>query len=390
MALLLRPQQLQRLASHSNPKKDRRINSYQKRKEHRVQTVRCGSAIAIDAPSSSTASVVRWGHSKVQGPRSEMEDEIVLRTDGGGLAGFSFAAVFDGHSGFSTVEFIRDALYDECERVLEGGLVLTSKNFKAIKDAIQEAFVIVDAKLITWLEQKGKEDNSGSTATAIFVGDGVLIISHIGDCSVVISRSGRAEVLTGPHRPYGNNMVSLGEIKRIREAGGWIVDGRICGEISVSRAFGDVRFKTKKNEMLEQGVEQGRWTKKFISRIKFKGDLLSASPDIYLVDLGSDIEFILLASDGLWDYIKSSEAVNFVRNELRKHGDVQLACEALTREALDRCSQDNVSVVIADLGRTDWQNLPVQGPNFFYEVSQALGIIGIVSLGIYISSILSL
>ncbi|KAK1269641.1 putative protein phosphatase 2C 5 [Acorus gramineus] len=354
MALLLRPQQLQRLASHSNPK-DHRINGYQKRKEHRVQTVRCESAIAIDAPSSSMASVVRWGHSKVQGPRSEMEDEIVLRTDGGGLAGFSFAAVFDGHSGFSTVEFLRDALYDECEKVLEGGLVLTSKNFKAIKDAIQEAFVSVDAKLITWLEQKGKEDDSGSTATAIFVGDGVLIISHIGDSSVVISRSGRAEVLTGPHRPYGNNMVSLGEIKRIREAGGW----------NPKQQY--VFLVLLQSGMLEQGVEEGRWTKKFISR---------------------------------------SEAVNFVRNELRKHGDVQLACEALTREALDRSSQDNVSVVIADLGlsslnaldilgycscdksfnpwwlchvdrRTDWQNLPVQGPNFFYEVSQALGIIAI-------------
>ncbi|CAK9147586.1 unnamed protein product, partial [Ilex paraguariensis] len=26
-----------------------------------------------------------------------------------------------------------------------------------------------------------------------------------------------------------------------------IVNGRICGDISVSRAFGDMRFKTKKN-----------------------------------------------------------------------------------------------------------------------------------------------
>ncbi|CAL5418241.1 unnamed protein product [Camellia sinensis] len=42
------------------------------------------------------------------------------------------------------------------------------------------------------------------------------------------------------------------------------------------------------------------------------------------VPLSSDAEFILLASDGLWDYMNSSEAVNFVRNQLRKHGDVQL------------------------------------------------------------------
>lgn len=38
----------------------------------------------------------------------------------------------------------------------------------------------------------------------------------------VLSRSGKAEVLTSPHRPYGSNQASLQEIKRIREAGGWV------------------------------------------------------------------------------------------------------------------------------------------------------------------------
>lgn len=38
--------------------------------------------------------------------------------------------------------------------------------------------------------------------------------------------------------------------------------------------------------------------------IQFKGDLVTSSPDIYQVELGSDVEFILLASDGLWDYMK--------------------------------------------------------------------------------------
>lgn len=165
----------------------------------------------------------------------------------------------------------------------------------------------------------------------------------------VLSRSGKAEILTNPHRPYGSNKVSLQEIKRIREAGGWvcfpvivfvyfllsavnfwfcyakpntvsssntyciwflqIVNGRICGDIAVSRAFGDLRFKTKKkefssfnyaflsrkwilsvnvmhllyvshdnvyllivfssihvNRMLKKGVEEGRWSEKFVSR----------------------------------------------------------------------------------------------------------------------------
>ncbi|CAA7408624.1 unnamed protein product [Spirodela intermedia] len=355
----------------------------------RRQSKRWCSAIAVDSsPALSSVSGIRWGSSKLQGLRTEMEDDVVIRSEGFG--GFTFAAVFDGHAGFSSVEFIRDDLYKECVTALKGGLVLADRNLNAIRDTLCEAFQSVDAKLLSRLSETGTEDDSGSTATVIFVRSDVMFISHIGDSCVAISRSGKAEVLTNPHRPYGSNRMSLEEIKRIRAAGGWIVDGRICGDISVSRAFGDIRFKTKKNEMLEKGVLEGRWNQKFISRVQFKGDLVTAVPDIYEMDLGPDVEFILLASDGLWDYMKSYEAVTFVRNQLRQHGDVQMACEELARVALDQKSEDNISIVIADLGRTDWKKLPVQGPNYLFEVSQAFATVAFVSLGIWISSLLSL
>ncbi|KAJ4842330.1 Serine/threonine-protein phosphatase PP2A catalytic subunit [Turnera subulata] len=343
------------------------------------------SAIAIDAPSSlADVAGVRWGSATLQGAREEMEDDIALRSDG--LDGFSFAAVFDGHGGFSSVKFLRDELYKECVSALQGGLLLSGKDFTAIRKALIDAFETVDAKLLNWLETTDEADESGSTATAMFIGNNMLIISHIGDSSVVLSRSGKPEVLTDSHRPYGSSKTSLQEIKRIREAGGWIVNGRICGDIAVSRAFGDVRFKTKKKEMLEKGVTEGRWSEKFSSRVQFNGDLVIASPDIYQIPLDSDAEFVLLASDGLWDYMKSSDAVSFVRDQLRQHGDVQLACEELAQAALDRRTQDNVSIIIADLGRTDWQALPIQQQNFVYELGQAFATIAIVSLGIWMSS----
>ena len=262
---------------------------------------------------------IRWGSIKLQGPREEMEDDVVVRSDG--IDGvFSFAAVFDGHAGFSSVKFLRDELYKECIAALQGGSLLSGKDFKGVKKALQGAFESADAKLIKWLEMTGEEVESGATATVVLIGNDMLIISHVGDSCAVLSRSGKAEVLTNSHRPYGSNKVSLQEIRRIREAGGWINNGRICGDISVSRAFGDMRFKTKKNEMLEKGVEEGRWTQKFISRVQFNGDLVIASPDIFQVAIGSDAEFIMLASDGLWDYMKSSDAVNFVRDQLRQIG----------------------------------------------------------------------
>ncbi|THG06686.1 hypothetical protein TEA_023403 [Camellia sinensis var. sinensis] len=356
---------------------------------------RCCSAIAIDAPSSLSTGVagVRWGSTRLQGAREEMEDDVVIvRSDD--LGGFSFAAVFDGHAGFSSVKFLRDELYKECVKALQGGLLLSGKDFNSIRKALKEAFENADAKLLNWLDENGEEVESGSTATVMFLGNEKIFIAHVGDSCVVLSCTGKAEVLTNPHRPYGSNKASLQEIRRIGEAGGWIVNGRICGDISVSRAFGDMRFKTKKNEYILSSfstkMNRGSITMYIPNDlIKFSGDLVTVTPDIFQVPLGSDAEFIILASDGLWDYMNSSEAVNFVRNQLRQHGDVQLACEALGRAALDRRSQDNVSIVIADLGRTDWQSLPRQKENFAYELGQAFATIGIVSLGIWMSSLLS-
>ncbi|KAK6275353.1 hypothetical protein POUND7_005062 [Theobroma cacao] len=353
---------------------------------------RC-SAIAIDAPSSLTdVAGIRWGSTSVQGRREEMEDNLVIRSDG--LDGFSFAAVFDGHGGVSSVEFLRDGsdesrdeLYKECITALQGGFLLNGGDFNAIRKALTKAFENADKKLLNWLETIGEgDDESGSTATVMLIGNEVLFISHVGDSCVVLSRAGKVEVLTDSHRPYGSNETSLQEIRRIREAGGWIVNGRICGDIAVSRAFGDTRFKTKKNEMLKKGVEERRWSEKFISRIVFNGDLVIASPDTFKVALGSGAEFILSASDGLWDYINSSDAVAFVRNQLREHGNVQVACDALAQAALDQGSEDNISIIIADLGQTDWQSLPLEQQNFLYELGQALATVGIVSLGIWLSS----
>ncbi|KAE8683774.1 Protein phosphatase 2C 57 [Hibiscus syriacus] len=297
---------------------------------------RC-SAIAINAPSSlSDVSGIRWGSASVQGRREEMEDDLVVRSDG--LDGFSFAAVFDGHGG---VYSVKDELYKECVTALQGGVLLNG-DFNSIKKALAEAFEIADKKLLNWLEKiVDGNDESGSTATVMLIGNEVLFISHVGD-SCVIS------------------------------------NGRICGDIAVSRAFGDTRFKTKKNEF-------GSFLALNL-KVVFNDDLVIASPDTFKVAFGSDAEFVLLASDGLWDYINSSDAVTFVRNQLRKHGDVQVACDALAQTALDKGSQDNVSIIIADLGHTEWQNLPVEQQNFLFEFGQALATVGVVSLGIWLSS----
>lgn len=44
-------------------------------------------------------------------------------------------------------------------------------------------------------------------------------------------------------------------------------------------------------------------------RVQFSGDLVTALPDVSQIALGSDAECVILASDGLWDYISRFSGV---------------------------------------------------------------------------------
>ena len=58
-------------------------------------------------------------------------------------------------------------------------------------------------------------------------------------------------------RVYGSGPVVDAEEARVKAAGGWVADGRVCDIIAVSRAFGDLQFKEDagRQQMLQFGVE---------------------------------------------------------------------------------------------------------------------------------------
>lgn len=62
------------------------------------------------------------------------------------------------------------------------------------------------------------------------------------------TRAGVAVQLTSQHRVYGFGDHVIEEIERVEAAGGWIIDGRVCNVLAVSRAFGDPEFKVRRVE----------------------------------------------------------------------------------------------------------------------------------------------
>jgi serine/threonine protein phosphatase PrpC len=79
---------------------------------------------------------------------------------------------------------------------------------------------------------------------------------------------------------------------------------------------------------------------------------LIATPDIVRRDVDKDDEFLIIATDGVWDVLTSQEAVLYVRRYLVTNGgDVDGAAKGLVRKALVSGTVDNVSAVVVALNQ---------------------------------------
>ena len=108
-----------------------------------------------------------------------------------------------------------------------------------------------------------------------------IICANAGDSRTVLSKGGIAIDLSKDHKP-----TNVYEARRIKNAGGFVEEGRVNGALALSRALGD--FEYKRNQ-----------------KLKAKEQAVTALPDVKTVPITSDTQFIMLACDGVWD-VKSS------------------------------------------------------------------------------------
>ena len=127
--------------------------------------------------------------------------------------------------------------------------------------------------------------------------------------------NGTAIDMSTDHKPS-----RVDEKERIEALGGRIIHygtWRVEGVLAVTRAVGDRRLK------------------KYIT----------AQPEVRTRRLQSGDEFLILASDGVWDVLSSQQAVDVVVG----CADVRQAAILLTNTAYQRNSQDNITTMIIDL-----------------------------------------
>jgi serine/threonine protein phosphatase PrpC len=134
-------------------------------------------------------------------------------------------------------------------------------------------------------------------------------IANVGDSRIVLCRDGKAKRLTIDHRPN-----DIDEQRRVRDAGGSIVNNRVNAILAITRAIGDV----------------------------YLHPMVTSDPYTNTVDLIDKDSFLIVACDGVWDVVDDQDAVDHIKDEM----DPRLASIKLRDLAYSRNSNDNISVVV--------------------------------------------
>ena len=222
----------------------------------------------------------QYGSSSIQGRRPSQEDRFFATDLLPGKRGCSFYAVYDGHGGDRAATYATDSMHKH---------FVKSSGYKAndIAKALREAFHATELEFLNIAGREGLRD--GTTAVcAVLQTEGTettLTIAHVGDSRGVLCRAGFAVAVTEDHKPDHPE-----EKARIEALGGFVSFigcWRAMGILAMSRAIGDLFLKP----------------------------YVSAEPEIKSLALDAkEDEFLVIASDGVFDVFDNDQVVQIVRS----------------------------------------------------------------------------
>ena len=250
----------------------------------------------------------------MQGWRKRQEDAHISAISQGDKKDIDVFGVFDGHGGKEISKFVSNHFTEE---------FIINKNLSTdMSLALKETFIKMDEIMTTPesieeikkyarmskeeddLQSKNEPPNSQMQLISQLIGpkdpEANDIYMRTG-CTVVMCRNGKAEAQSEDHKPEMES-----EKNRIYKADGWISDGRVKGNLNLTRGFGDLEYKQNKN-------------------LKPEEQMITANPDIKVVDFSNDIDFVIIGCDGIWDCLKNQEACDFVIKKLKENPDIKIS-----------------------------------------------------------------
>ena len=205
---------------------------------------------------------------------------------------------------------------------------ITKKMPNYLKD-ISDEFIIKSFNLTNnSLIQNSKIDCSlsGSTCTLLIINLEKIICANLGDSRAVLGKYENgiysAVNLSKDHNPNDPN-----EMKRILINGGRIEP---YFDEELKKYIGPKRVWLKNSDI--PGLAM---TRSFGDNLVHSVGVVS-EPEIIKYEFNGNEKFIILASDGIWEYIDSDECVNIVKEFYENDMDAIGALNALVKEAFNR------------------------------------------------------
>ena len=169
----------------------------------------------------------------------------------------------------------------------------------------------------------------GTTANIMLIKNNTIYIANVGDSLSVMYKNKKAYNLNREHQT-----IIESEKERVLKSGASINGYRINGMLNLTRAIGDLRFKSNKQlTRCEQSV--------------------IALPDITRIDNIDDIDFIIMGCDGIWDCVKRQLVCDFMEKEINENPEADLS--EILKKIFDKCispvwgvilGTDNMSCII--------------------------------------------
>ncbi|MDR3646693.1 MAG: PP2C family protein-serine/threonine phosphatase [Candidatus Babeliales bacterium] len=259
-----------------------------------------------------------------------------------------FFGVFDGHGGSKVSDYLANILHP------------------FYLDYIYEKFTIPDA-LIKSFESVHKELDSntslyqGSTALVAVIKDEKIYVANVGDSRAVLYRNSQAIDLSYDHKSSRKD-----EVERVQKLGAHVyipVESLDGSRLQWSKIINNTQFiDVKKAELLKllnipfrqidthsALVFNSSGKCSCLTRVigyKLMQDILIPTPEITIIDKIAEDEFIIMASDGIWDVMTSQYAINLVKELLEEGKSVDNVARRLARRARILGSADNITVLI--------------------------------------------
>jgi len=239
---------------------------------------------------------IEVGHSCMQGYRVSMEDQFIIDTFTD-LPDHNLLAIMDGHSGTFAAEFTSIHMKSKIEETIfwreyaQLSAQQRVKNLDLLGKAFVQAYVNIDDDLRALKEEEVMMDESGCTAVATIITPTHIICANVGDSRCVIGTRTATISMSEDHKPDDPE-----EQARIKAGGGFVQWNRVNGELAMSRALGDFRYKQNRDAPLDK-------------------QLVICYPDISVHQRNAAEDWLMiLACYGVWDVMSNDEGAVFTQH----------------------------------------------------------------------------